>query len=168
MTTLGRIIYSTNGPLDNAAFRTWLASLDLRDVSPHYSTGFDAVKALAFYHFTGQSRDNFRARDPDRDIDLMLACPNLERVEISWPSWTLAEGSSNLRRAKSIEELRTEVRLDRLLGLRNIKQFTLLMSRSSACPEAAPAFASMKTWLLASFSDAETGATVDVIARTLP
>ncbi|KAI6830164.1 hypothetical protein KC340_g16960 [Hortaea werneckii] len=82
----------------NQAFQAWLEKVDLRQVSSTY------------------------ADHPNSDIELMLKCRNLETVKLTWATDVLYHRD---RGARTVDRLRKEFRLDRMLGLTNLKQLTL-------------------------------------------
>ncbi|KAK0893818.1 hypothetical protein LTR91_020321 [Friedmanniomyces endolithicus] len=109
-----------SGP-GNQHFQKWLASTDLSDVSS-YKNGFGAVKTLHFPYFSRHPWYILPADAPNNDIELMLRCPNLESVSMFWAGATLTD-QNNV--GKSVEQLRTEYRLDRLMQLRGLKRMVM-------------------------------------------
>lgn len=107
----------------NQSFQAWLERVDLRKVSKNYVNGFDAIKHLLFPYFSRFPHLYYPADHPNSDIELMLKCRNLETVEIQWVSDVLYQGD---RRVKTVDQLRKEFRLDRMLGLANLKQLTVM------------------------------------------
>ncbi|KAI7220951.1 hypothetical protein KC333_g2058 [Hortaea werneckii] len=107
----------------NQAFQAWLERVDLRQVSKTYVNGFDAIKHLQFPYFSRFPHRTYPADHPNSDIELMLKCRNLETVEIQWVSDVLYHGDRHL---KTVEQLRKQFRLDRMLGLANLKQLTVM------------------------------------------
>ncbi|GAB1737228.1 hypothetical protein NU219Hw_g1159t1 [Hortaea werneckii] len=99
----------------NQAFQAWLERVDLRQVSKTYVNGFDAIKHLTFPYFSRFPHYHYPADHPNSDIELMLKCRNLETVEIQWV-WDA------LWHVKTVDQLRNQFRLDRMLGLANLKQ----------------------------------------------
>ncbi|RMX76960.1 hypothetical protein D0869_10251 [Hortaea werneckii] len=106
----------------NQSFQDWLERVDLREVSKNYVNGFDAVKHLLFPYFSRFPHYNYPADHPNSDIELMLKCRNLETVNIQWASDVLYQSDG---RVKTVDQLRKEFRLDRMLGLANLKQLTV-------------------------------------------
>ncbi|KAI7316730.1 hypothetical protein KC315_g10652 [Hortaea werneckii] len=106
----------------NQAFQAWLEKVDLRQVSSTYVNGFDAIKHLTFPYFSRFPHWIYPADHPNSDIELMLKCRNLETVKLTWATDVLYHRD---RGARTVDRLRKEFRLDRMLGLTNLKQLTL-------------------------------------------
>ncbi|KAK4898160.1 hypothetical protein LTR27_004167 [Elasticomyces elasticus] len=111
-----------NGP-GNAHFQAWLTSTDLSIVSHHHKTGFDAVKSLEFPYFSRFPHQALGPDVPNSDVKLMLRCKNLEAVRMNWVGSTLFDQAT--QDGKSVAQLRTEYRLDGMLGLNNLKRLQL-------------------------------------------
>ncbi|RMY64648.1 hypothetical protein D0863_09662 [Hortaea werneckii] len=107
----------------NQAFQAWLERVDLREVSKNYVNGFDAIKHLLFPYFSRFPHYNYPADHPNSDIELMLKCRNLETVEMEWATDVLYHRDGHV---KTVDQLRKEFRLDRMLGLANLKQLTVM------------------------------------------
>ncbi|KAI7495322.1 hypothetical protein KC367_g7427 [Hortaea werneckii] len=103
----------------NQAFQTWLERVDLREVSKNYVNGFDAIKRLLFPYFSRFPHSNYPADHPNSDIELMLKCRNLETVDFVWTGDELRHNDGQIQ---TVEQLRKDFRLDRMLGLVNLKQ----------------------------------------------
>ena len=100
------------------AFQSWLEKVDLRQVSKTYVNGFDAIKHVQNLYFSRFPHWIYLGWPSDSDVELMLKCRNLETVDFVW----VPDEISNKRHLKTVEELRKELGLDRLLGLANLKQ----------------------------------------------
>ncbi|KAK3620379.1 hypothetical protein LTR56_014964 [Elasticomyces elasticus] len=111
-----------NGP-GNTHFQEWLTDTDLTDVSHHHKDGFDAVKALEFPYFSRFPHQALAPDVPNSDVKLMLRCKNLESVRMNWVGSTLFDQAT--QGGKSVAQLRTEYRLDGMLGLHTLKRLQL-------------------------------------------
>ncbi|RMY68129.1 hypothetical protein D0863_07321 [Hortaea werneckii] len=107
----------------NQSSQAWLGRVDLREVSKNYVNGFDAIKHLLFPYFSRFPHYNYPADHPNSDIEFMLKCRNLETVKFTWASDTLYQRDGES--LKTVDQLRKEYRLDRMLGLTNLKQLTV-------------------------------------------
>ncbi|KAI6848355.1 hypothetical protein KC332_g7436 [Hortaea werneckii] len=107
----------------NQAFQAWLERVDLRHVSTSYVNGFDAIKHLLFPYFSRFPHWTYPEDHVNSDIELMLKCRNLETVKFTWASETLYQRYGGL---KTVDQLRKEFRLDRMLSLTNLKQLTVI------------------------------------------
>ncbi|KAK5686058.1 hypothetical protein LTS10_002172 [Elasticomyces elasticus] len=108
-----------NGP-GNAHFQEWLASTDLSIVSHHHKTGFGAVKPLEFPYFSRYPHQTLAPDVPNSDVKLMGMCKNLEAVRFNWVGSTLFDQAT--QGGKSVAQLRSEYRLDGMLGLSSLKR----------------------------------------------
>jgi len=115
----------------NQGFQAWLGGIDLTLASKTYATGFDAVKSLMFEFFSRYPHRIKQPQDPNNDIELMLKCGNLEHVTTEWAGEELREydrvtGTWNY---KTVDQLRVDYRLDRMLELRKLKKLELVLCK---------------------------------------
>ncbi|KAK3116976.1 hypothetical protein LTR53_002123 [Teratosphaeriaceae sp. CCFEE 6253] len=111
-----------SGP-GNAAFQKWLSNTSLTLASLTYKHGFDAVKSLGFQFFSRYPHRNLDATAPNKDVELMLKCMNLQTVTMVWHGTELMHPQEI---PKCVELLRKQYRLDRMLKLVNLKQIKLV------------------------------------------
>ncbi|KAK1013102.1 hypothetical protein LTS01_000915 [Friedmanniomyces endolithicus] len=111
--------------LGNEHFQKWLGSTNLSGVSS-YANGFGAVRALNFPYFSRYPYYILPATTPNNDIELMLRCPKLESVRLMWAGDMLHDQNNWLNAGKSVEQVRTDYRLDRLMQLRGLKRMVLV------------------------------------------
>ena len=111
-----------SGP-GNAKFQKWLGRTSLESISKNYKTAFDAVKSLRFSYFSSFHHASMPAIAANNDIELMLKCKNLESVSMVWHG---AELIHMYGHAKSVDLLRTQYRLDRMLELGKLKHVILM------------------------------------------
>ena len=126
MVTIERTTWSVHSYQGNIAFNTWLSKVDLSLASSNYATGYDAVKSLHFPYFSRYPHVTLRPHEPNLDIELMLKCNNLEKVTMEWVGQELNIGAGS---PKSVQQLRTQYRLDRMLNLKKIKCLRLRLIR---------------------------------------
>lgn len=159
MTTIEQSIFEIHSGPGNAGFQTWLKHVDLSLASRGYTNGFDAVKSLSFPYSSRYPHASLPATTPNNDIELMLRCRNLESVHMVWVTQSLMnyDAVTGQHAPKGVQQLRTEYRLDRMLGLRRVKKLTLFCRGANTI-----ALHNMAAWLGASMPDVD-GQTIQVI-----
>ncbi|KAK5132861.1 hypothetical protein LTR08_008577 [Meristemomyces frigidus] len=128
MITIEQTTFAIHSGPGNASFQNWLGDVDLRLTSKTYVTGFDAVKSLAFPYFSRFPHASLAPATPNSDIELMLSCRQVEQVSMVWVAQELVadDAATGQQGPKTVERLRKEYRLDRMLGLRKLRTLTLV------------------------------------------
>jgi hypothetical protein len=143
----------------NQKFTEWLGIVDLSKSSKNYISGFDAVKSLEFPYFSRFPHRYFDASRTNSDIELMVRCKNLEKASLTWASDELFEydDDNGSMEPKSVEVLRRQYRLDRMLACENLTTVLLVGYRSRA-----QSLQDLADWLRAELPAAKNGRGVDV------
>ncbi|KAK5125242.1 hypothetical protein LTR85_000918 [Meristemomyces frigidus] len=159
MLTIEQTTFDIHSFIGNTGFQAWLRRVDLRLASGGYTDGFDAVRSLSLPYFCFFPHATFPATRPNSDIELMLKCRNMEEVSIAWADkelWSV-DATTGLQAAKTVQQLRTQYRLDRMLGLRRLKKLVLKRKGIGNI-----ALHNLATWFRASMPDVD-GQPIQVI-----
>lgn len=150
LVTIEQTTWSIHNIYGHNGFQAWLESVDLRNVSNNYVNGFDAVKALRFPYFSRFKHHAKQRHEVNNDVELMLKCRNLESVQTQWAGDELLnlDMQTGVSSPKTVQQLRAEYRLDRMLNMRSLKELELALIRARN-PAAVDVLQQLAAWFVA-------------------
>ena len=157
--TIKLITFEIHSGPGNAKLQRWLEGIDLgASGQTSLKTGFDAVHSLIFPYF---SRFPFYLPSIMRNNDIELArrCANLRTLKILFARENLYDDDGS---PQTVQQLRTNYRLDGMLGLANLQFLGLQSFSYPAFTD--PALRDLKVWFETEFRERSQGVNV-VIER---